>query len=180
MSNIILINGASSAGKSTLANAFQKQVSVPFLRFSFDLFIDGDILPHDRIATNAFSWTEMRPSVMSGYLNCLQGLAQAGNNLVIDYIIETQASLEDLVHLLADFDVFLVGLHCALPELERREIARGNRRQGDAKYDLQMVHSFTGYDFELDSENPLEQNVATLIEAWQTRQSPSVFARLAK
>jgi chloramphenicol 3-O phosphotransferase len=40
-STIILINGASSAGKSTLAKAFQEQVDEPFLRFSLDLLMFG-------------------------------------------------------------------------------------------------------------------------------------------
>lgn len=169
MSSIILINGPSSAGKSTLATAFQNEIDVPFLRFSFDLFIDDDILPRQQLANQTFSWGDMRPAVMIGYLNCLKGLAEAGNNLVVDYIIETQASSELLVRTLAPFDVFLVGLHCSLEELERREKVRGDRRSGDARSDLQFVHTFTTYDLDLDAENSLEQNVLLLAKAWQNR-----------
>ena len=42
---IILINGASSSGKSTLAFAVREQFDLPLLRFSFAPFLDGDILP---------------------------------------------------------------------------------------------------------------------------------------
>jgi chloramphenicol 3-O-phosphotransferase len=37
---IIIINGPSSSGKTTLALALQKQLDLPFIRFSFDLFLD--------------------------------------------------------------------------------------------------------------------------------------------
>jgi len=39
----------------------------------------------------------------------------------VDHIIEQEQWLADLVELLAPFDVFFVGVHCPLPELERRE-----------------------------------------------------------
>ena len=83
--------------------------------------------------------------------------------------------INDLVKLLSPYDVYFVGLHCSLPELERREIQRGNRRTGEARTDLETVHSFAPYDLELDSEDSLEGNVATLIEAWHHRRKPSVF-----
>ena len=45
----------------------------------------------------------------------------AGNNLVVDYIIETLGQFRHLSDALHAFDVFLVDVHCLLSELERRE-----------------------------------------------------------
>jgi chloramphenicol 3-O phosphotransferase len=87
--------------------------------------------------------------------------------------------LSDLVELLTGLDVFFVGIHCPLPELERRERERGNQRVGEARQDYQVTHSFTEYDLEIDSMQPNHINVSTLVDTWQSRQSPSAFERLA-
>lgn len=178
LGKIILIHGASSAGKSTLAFAVQKASPVPLLRFSFDLFLDGNILPMNRIKNGEFSWREIRPSILNGFYQCLPVLAKAGNNLILDHIIESEGELKQVVTLLKGIDVFFVGLHCSLPELERREKERGNRRQGEARTDFQTVHTYTTYDLELDSENELEKNVKSLLTAWKNRQSPSLFEQM--
>ena len=85
----------------------------------------------------------------------------------------------DLVQLLAHFDVFFVGVHCPLPELERREQHRGDRRIGEARSDFQTVHRFTEYDLEIDAAKPNEDNVARLIAAWRSRSRPTAFERMA-
>jgi chloramphenicol 3-O phosphotransferase len=80
--------------------------------------------------------------------------------------------------LISELDVFFVGLHCSLPELERRETQRGDRNSGEAYRDFQNVHSITSYDLELDSENLLEENVKLLIKAWKARQRPSALDKM--
>ena len=100
-SKIILISGASSAGKSTLAKALQALLDEPFLRFSLDLLMfGGEVLPARRDTAGAFSWASMRPLLFDGYYRCISALASAGNNIVVDHIIETQDQLDRLVHCL--------------------------------------------------------------------------------
>jgi chloramphenicol 3-O phosphotransferase len=105
-------------------------------------------------------------------------LANTGNNLIFDHIIESKSWLEDLLRSVSKLDVFFVGLHCSLPELERREAHRGNRRSGEARADLGTVHSVTIYDLELDSENAVEDNAHMLIEAWRKRKRPSAMDKM--
>ena len=105
-------------------------------------------------------------------------MASAGNHLVVDILIEKEEWVVDYLTLLAGYDVFFVGLHCSIEELERRERARGDRPVGDARRDLDIVHRWTTYDLELDSEEPLEENVAALLQAWRKRQRPSAFAQM--
>ena len=176
-SKIVLINGASSAGKSTLAKAFQAQIDDPFLRFSLDLLLfGGEVLPARRDSTGAFSWATMRPRLFEGYYGCLAALAAAGNNLVADHIIETQRQFDRLIQSLMPFDVFYVGLRCPIPELERRERQRGDRRIGDARRDYELVDQFGPYDVELDATLPAEANATSLVAAWKARRAPGVFA----
>jgi chloramphenicol 3-O phosphotransferase len=175
---IIILNGPSSSGKTTLALALQKQLEIPFIRFSFDLFLDHKALPSEQIKNGTFSWDAMRPSLFRGIHQCIPALATAGNNIIFDHIIETKTWLQELVSLVSELDVFFVGLHCSLPELERREIQRGDRRRGEAQLDFQTVHRITSYDLELNSENPLEENVNLLIQAWEERKRPSALDRM--
>jgi chloramphenicol 3-O phosphotransferase len=175
---IILLNGASSAGKSTLCRAIQQAAEVPLLQFSLDFFMFGHgVLPARREEGGDFAWASMRPKLFEGYFGCLAALAQASNNLVVDYIIETPEQLMRLTEVLRPFDVFFVGVHCPLPELERRERQRGDRRVGDARRDFQTVHTFSAYDFEIDSSLPAEANATAVLEAWQRRKGPGVFAQ---
>ena len=50
---IILLNGASSAGKSTLARSLQQQLHEPFLHLSFDHLRASNVLPMARIRNGA-------------------------------------------------------------------------------------------------------------------------------
>ena len=132
-----------------------------------------------RIRSGEIDWSAMRPAVFDGFHRCLPVLAEAGNNLIVEHIIENEMWMSNLVKLLTSFDVFFVGVHCSLPELERRERERGNRRVGEARTDYQVIHSFTEYDLEIDSMQPCQTNVSTLIDAWKSRQPPSAFDRMA-
>lgn len=175
---VIINNGPSSAGKTTLALALQQKIDIPFIRFSFDLFLDNKSLPTEQFRSNKFSWSELRPSVFSGIHQCVPALASAGNNVIFDHIIETRVWLHHLISLVANFDVFFVGLYCSLPELERREILRGNRRPGEAFADYQTVHGITAYDLELNSEDGLDDNINLLIRSWKDRKHPSALDKM--
>src|SRR5262245_61002719 len=176
---IIVLNGASSAGKSTLARSLQQELTEPFLHLSFDHLRASNVLPMERIRNGALDWARMRPAVFAGFHRSLPAFAKAGNNLIVDHIIEQPQWLADLVGQLAPFDVFFVGVHCPLPELERRERHRGDRRIGEARTDFHAVHRFTEYDLDIDATQPTEGNVATLITAWQARSRPTAFERMA-
>jgi chloramphenicol 3-O phosphotransferase len=178
--SVIIVNGASSAGKTTLVRAFQQCAPVPFVRFSFDLFLDSNALPMDFIRTNRDVWVQMRPHVFAGIHQCIHALASTGNHVICDHIIENDQWRTDLVSRLQGLDVYLVALHCSLPELMRREQARGNRNPGEAANDLAVVHHNMVYDLELNSEhNTVEDNAQHLVHMWQARTSPRTIDQLA-
>ena len=94
---IILLNGASSAGKSTLASALQQKLPEPFLHWSFDHLRESNVLPMARIRNGELDWARMRPAVFDGFHRCLAAFAEAGNNLIVDHIIEQEQWMADLV-----------------------------------------------------------------------------------
>lgn len=176
---IILLNGATSSGKSSIALALQSQLNEPFWHFSIDHLRDAGVLPLDRIRSGEFPWSEQREAFFDGFHRSLPAFAGAGNNLIVEHIVETPEWMEKLVTLLDGFDVFFVGVHCPLNELERREATRGDRPVGDARRDFEMVHRHTVYDLELNSLEAPDANAAVLAHAWQQRQESSAFTQMA-
>jgi chloramphenicol 3-O phosphotransferase len=176
---VILLNGASSSGKSSIARAVQAKVDEPFWHISIDHLRDADVLPMDRIRSGEFKWAEMREAFFDGFERSLVAYVRSGNNLIVEYIVETPEWMRRLVQLLQGCDVFFVGVHCTLEELERRELARGNRRVGDARRDYDTIHGHCIYDAELDATLRPDDNADQLISSWRARGRPSAFERMA-
>jgi chloramphenicol 3-O phosphotransferase len=168
---IILLNGASSAGKSTLSRAIQVALEEPFLHCSSDILAVG--LPARRDSHGPFVWWgNVRPRFFAGFHGCVAALALAGNDLIVEHIIEFPEWRTDLSKLLLPFDVFLVGVHCSLGEIERRERARGDRRIGEGREHVEVdrIHDFGPYDFEIDTTDRDPSEVAVeVLRHWRAR-----------
>lgn len=178
---IIFLNGTSGAGKSTLATALQNNLEQPFWHMASDKLIAANLLPKRDFEGGKFNWKLMRPKFFKAFHNCLPVIVQAGNNIIIDHIIETEAWKQELQILLKDMDVFFVGVHCDLEELRNRENARiGNspnlkRYIGETEYHLK-THDFCSYDFEVDTTTiSSEENALKIIEAMKINNGVSKF-----
>ncbi|URK89312.1 chloramphenicol phosphotransferase CPT family protein (plasmid) [Rhizobium sp. RCAM05350] len=176
---IIFIHGASSSGKSTLARAVQAEINEPFWHVSIDHIRDSGTLPMERFRRGDFRWKEHRAAFFEGFHRSLVAYASAGNNLLLEHILEEPEWASDLALQFEPFDVFFVGLHCDLDELVRRETARGDRRAGSAADDFHRIHEGQRYDLQLSSGQAVADNATQLISAWTARQRPSVFEQLA-
>ena len=70
---VILLNGASSSGKSTLAKALQAALPQPFLHVSSDQLVQAGMLPHRSSDGGAFDWWhQIRPRFFAGQLALLR------------------------------------------------------------------------------------------------------------
>ena len=167
---IILLNGASSSGKSSIAHEIQARIPQPFWHISIDHLRTSGVLPLDRIRRGEFEWPRLREAFFVGFERSLRAYAGAGNNLIVEYIIETEEWMVRLDDVLRGLDVFLVGLHCSLDELEKREKLRGDRPLGDARRDHFTVHKHCRYDFEVETSQSPALSAAGIISAWSTRQ----------
>ena len=152
---IILLNGTSSAGKTTIAKALQQVMDAPYLHVPIDSF--EDMMPERQKLGEPGSplWQSVFNRMLSGFHHSLAALANTGSNLIVDHLliqgIEPQNWLTECLDLLAPFTVYFVGVHCPLEELRRREQARGDRGIGLAEFQLSRVHRHGIYDLEVDT-----------------------------
>lgn len=167
--DIIFLNGASSSGKTTLGRVLQRKLSHPHFYFSSDQLVEARVLPDvDRDAKDGErAWRKIRPRFFDAFHRCIAAMAGAGNRVIVEHVLEFRTWYDDCIRLLAPFDVFYLGVHCPLPELERRERTRGNRTLGEGRSHLEDgVHTWGPYDLEVDtSHSTPEQNANIIVGA---------------
>ncbi len=160
---IILLNGTSSAGKSTLAKALRLKLEPQFHYYASDQLAEAGFRPLDKDV--GYRW---RQEFFDGFHRSIPAFASVGIDLLIEHIVEEQSWADDLKSILAPLDVFWVGVHAPRAELKRREHLRGDRQIGEALYHLK-THSFCSYNIEIDSTQPVGDNVTTIVDAWKGR-----------
>jgi chloramphenicol 3-O phosphotransferase len=175
MAHVIFLHGASSSGKSTIAKVLQAHIEKPFWHISIDHLRDSGVLPMSRIRNGEFAWADMRKAFFDGFHASLAAYADAGNNLILEHILDTNEWLDALCNLLEHHDVFFVAVHCPLETLIEREKHRGDRPIGSAKRDFETIHAGKFYDLELDTEDGIDANVETLLTAWRSDRRSSSF-----
>ncbi len=177
MAHVIFLHGASSSGKSTIARALQKRIEKPFWHISIDHLRDAGVLPTERFRNGDFRWSGARMAFFNGFHGSLRAYADAGNNLILEHILDTEGWLETLVDLLAEHDVMFVAVHCPLETLIERETARGDRPIGSSRQDFETIHVEKTYDIELQSDDGVDANVEKLLVAWRNGRRSSNFAK---
>ncbi len=160
---IILLNGTSSSGKSTLAKALRLELEPQFHFYASDQLADEGFRPLDKEARLAW-----RHKFFEGFHRSIPAFASVGLDLLIEHIVEEKDWADQLQALLSPFDVFWVGVHAPVAEIERRQRMRGNRQQGEGLYHLQ-THQFCTYNVEVDTTKPTSENVTTIMNSWKSR-----------
>jgi chloramphenicol 3-O phosphotransferase len=168
---IIFLNGTSSSGKTSIAQELLLVLDRPFFHMSVDV-INGlrakqrtrDLGPEELAAVLA--------RTRAGFHRAVAGMARAGNDLVVDYVLSEPWRLRDCLEVLADLDVVLVGVHCSAAEAERRERARGDRAPGQAAAQIGPVRAHGRYDIECDTTHASPRECTLAIKAALPRLPP--------
>ena len=160
--DIIFLTGASSSGKSSIARVLQARLPGAFLHVQFDTFIE--MLPeHD---------LPIFKRMADGFHRSIAALSDAENPLIVDHVLVREDWTEQCARLLADRYVLFVGVICPIEELERREAARDQRRQGFARSQIDFIHVGKTYDIEVDTSRLTPEQAADDIErAYYARRS---------
>lgn len=197
---LILLNGTSSAGKSTLAKQLQAILPQPYLHTGLDHFLTAApwsrlmVYADSTVQTDAEGWFlpfrdgtligaprlgAVAYQLLDGMYAAFATLATAGINLIVDDVIYDPQVLQAAVSRLADLPVLFVGLHCPVEEAKRRELARGDRAPGGAAIFHDLVHRHGLYDLELDTAQCTPAACAERIKSALLNQHPQrAFAQL--
>ena len=177
--DIILVNGPSSAGKSTLCRALQAAIEEPYLVAAFDDFIfmaapryyrgadTSRQSEHDPYTSLGVEMATTSPAgappsvtarfgpvfrrLLQAMAPAVRALVDGGNPVIFDHVLHDRAMQESCRQAFVGLDVFAVGVTCPIDILEARERERGDRVLGRARGLAGVVHGFMDYDVMVDT-----------------------------
>jgi len=198
---IIILNGTSSSGKTSIAKAFQKMADKPFLHCCIDQYVgmmpekylglnpekgeparEGIYFEMSKNGSYTHVKTQLGPaglSMMKGMHRSFSAMALEGNHLIIDDVIP-KVMLKNYLSIFKPFQVFFIGVHCPLKELERREEKRQDRIPGTARAQIRKIHDPGLYDLELDTSLQKPAECIKLIQQLVQDGLPTAFESLRR
>jgi chloramphenicol 3-O phosphotransferase len=159
---IIFLNGCTSAGKTSLARTLQRRLPGIWLHTGIDAGLamlgagffghrDGYWFDTDAQGLVRLNFGAAARTALAAYRRGAAAMAAAGADLIIDEVLLEPEFVADWHAVLPDVPLLMVGVHCALDEVERREVARGDRVIGQARGQFGRVHALLAYDVEVDT-----------------------------
>ena len=170
---MIILNGGSSSGKSGIVRCLQAILSDPWLAFGCDSFVSA--LPAKMQASDEGIAFAADGGVSVGanfraleeaWMNGVVAMAQAGARVIIDDVfLGGAASQQRWQMVLGEVAALWVGVRCESAVAAGREVARGDRVQGMAASQADVVHNGVFYDLEVDTTNTESMVCARAIAA---------------
>jgi len=185
---VIVLNGPSGSGKSSIQKAFQN-LMIPnlWLKVGIDNLFDvpmPDITPENMDtwqSQNPIRWVETTTDeegsqVITLYVgkqgdkvayamnSAIAAYARNGNNVIVDYIAYDQKWFEDLKQKLSSCNTYYVAVDIPLEVLEKRERARGTSPSGHARSHYKTVYGPYTYDLRVNSAKNTPDEIARQIQ----------------
>lgn len=185
---VIILNGPSGSGKSSIQKAFQ-QLMMPnmWLKLGIDMLFDAplpNITPENMDfwqSPNPIRWVEKSQDkqqnaiitlfvgeqgqkVVSSMNSAIAEYAKNGCNVIVDYIAYDQAWLADLEKKLGGIKTYWVKVAIPLDVLEEREAARGTSPKGHARSHYGTVYGDRNYDLTVDSHKNSALDIAVQLK----------------
>lgn len=163
---VVLLNGTSSSGKTSISTELINQKEILFHHLAIDDFFNNyndfvnnklpDELPR-QIDHQVVSQI-VDDSILNMYYSTIKLFSEMGLNVVIDTVIDNDKRFNECLDVLSGQPTLFVGVLCSKEELARREQIRGDRNIGLAISQFDKVYSFNKYDLEVNTEklNPTE------------------------
>ena len=156
---VIVLNGGSSSGKSGIARCLQAVLPDPWLTVGTDALVQA--LPASLQASEAGVEFAADGGVSVGpefrtleaaWMEGTAAMARAGARVILDEVfLGGAASQQRWQKALGGLNVLWVAVRCDSAVAAGREIARGDRIQGMAVSQAELVHRGVVYDLEVDT-----------------------------
>ncbi|MCZ1020758.1 chloramphenicol phosphotransferase CPT [Streptomyces noursei] len=173
MTQVIVLNGGSSSGKSGIVRCLQAVLPDPWLALGTDTLVeampasmqtsdggigfgsDGEVVVGPEFRTLEAAWLEG-----------VAAMARAGARVIVDEVFLGGAdSQQRWRKALGELPVLWVGVRCDGAVAAGREVARGDRIIGMAASQAEAVHRGVEYDLEVDTAHAESMECARSIAA---------------
>ncbi len=171
--NVIMLNGGSSSGKSGIARCLQAVLPDPWLALGTDTLVQA--MPAAMRASNA--GIEFAPdgqvlvgpefrALEAAWIEGVAAMARAGARVIVDEVfLGGTQSRNRWQKALGGLRVLWVGVRCDSAVAAGREVARGDRVIGMAAAQAEVVHRGMVYDLEVDTTRTESLECARTIAA---------------
>jgi chloramphenicol 3-O phosphotransferase len=159
VTDLIVLNGGSSSGKTGIARCLQAVLPDPWLVLGTDTFIEtlpastrasevGIAFGADGTVTVGSEFRALEASWIAG----VAAMARTGARIIVDEVfLGGAASQRRWQEALAGLDVLWVAVRCEAEVAADREVARGDRTAGMAASQADLVHRGVAYDLSVDT-----------------------------
>ena len=154
---IIILNGPSSSGKSTLAGTLQGLISEKRAE-RYEIVSIDDYL---KMSPSETIYEDDVFNISDALCKRAKEILDAGNGVIIDHVITSKRIFAQLKEHLSSCPVRLVRVTCPLQLLRERELARGDRHPGSAEASEAYLFPREGYDLIVDTgtRSPAENSM---------------------
>jgi len=187
--HVIILNGPSAVGKSSIIRAFQAKRKELWLGIGIDNFFVGILPPkfyledtpeHRQVMYGVAIEDEQGKlftlhigtqgqKVIKGMHEAIAAYARAGNNVIVDYIMYDPAWRDDLLKSLSGIFVIQVGITAELPVIEEREKIRATSPRGHARSVYESTHQGWDYNLMINTDKITAEQAADSIIAFMKR-----------
>ncbi len=143
---MILLNGPSSAGKSTVAEELRRRLGRDGR--------DAEVISVDdymKISTDEEIWEDDVFETVPDMCRDIAAALERGKWVIVDHVITSARIWTAVLGAAAGYGVVTVLVTCSLETLLRRERERGNRFAGSAEASLKYLYPKEGYGLRIDS-----------------------------
>ncbi|MCX5057279.1 chloramphenicol phosphotransferase CPT [Streptomyces sp. NBC_00201] len=152
---VIVVNGGSSSGKTGIVRCLQAVLPEPWLAFGVDSLIEAMPGEGTGIEFAPDGGVSVGPEYMaleSAWATGIAAMVRAGARVIIDDVFLGGAATQERWRKVLDgLDVLWVAVRCEAAVAAGREIARGDRVRGMAERQAELVHRGVLYDVEVDT-----------------------------
>lgn len=171
MVDVIILNGGSSSGKTTLAKYLQNSLSTPWLRFSIDDLIDA--LPYGMLDEESGITFGIDGSVTPGtefraleraWMHGIDEMARIGARVIVDDVFISGMNARNRWETaLKGLHVLWVGVYCDASVASTRENTRADRVAGMANSQATAVHVGMTYNIMVDTTETSTEECARIV-----------------
>lgn len=145
---IILLNGPSSSGKSSLAEALRALIAER-RKERYEIVSIDDFM---RVPKDETIYEDDVFEISGAMCESMREALESASGVIVDHVITSERIFTQFTASCAPFPLRLVRVSCPLELLRIREKERGDRHPGSAEASLKYLYPGEGYDLTVETQ----------------------------